>query len=240
MPLEYRIHGAALRARKGAKPGIEGYAAVFNQRSEDLGGWRETVMPGAFARALREEQDVRALVNHDPSRLLARSKSGSLVLEEDAKGLRFSADLPDTQEAQNMRSLIERGDIDQCSFGFVARVQKWSEEPDPTDASRRLQVRELHDVDLFDVSVVTFPAYPQTEAYIRSLFPEGVPMEVRARVPGLLASAGLNALTADERERLLAIAESYMVRLEDTAGELAITAEQRKALLLWHEAFILK
>lgn len=76
------IRSAELRVRSDGA-GIKGYAAVFNERSEDLGGWREIIMPGAFKRAIREEQDVRALINHDPNLVLGRTKSGTLKLDED-------------------------------------------------------------------------------------------------------------------------------------------------------------
>lgn len=177
---------AELRAKGGDKPGIEGYAAVFNKRSENLGWFREEIMPGAFSRALKEDQDVRALVNHNPDKIIGRTKSGTLQLTEDAKGLRFSCDLPDTQDARDLLESIKRGDIDQCSFGFAVRKQTWIDEKDPA-TGQMSSVRQLNDVDLFDVSAVTYPAYPQTSVDVRSLFPDGVPEDVRDHVPELRA-----------------------------------------------------
>jgi HK97 family phage prohead protease len=177
-----------LRAKTGDKPGIEGYAAVFNQRSQNLGGFRETIVPGAFSRALKEDQDVRALVNHDPNQVLGRTKSGTLQLSEDKKGLRFSVDMPDTQTARDLMTSIARGDVDQCSFAFSVRKQAWGDGQDD-DTGEKIAIRELHDVDLFDVSAVTYPAYPQTSVDTRSLFPDGVPEEVREHVPERRAEA---------------------------------------------------
>jgi HK97 family phage prohead protease len=210
MQREFRMFsGARVRARAGATPGLEGYAAVFGQRSEDLGGWRETIMPGAFARALREGQDVRALVNHNPDRLLGRTKSGTLTLAEDSKGLRFSLDTPDTDDARAILESVQRGDIDACSFGFACRSDRWTEAPDPSSpgGSRTLAVREVQDVDLFDVSVVTFPAYPQTSVDVRSLFPDGIPAGVAVRMRALTSDEIRVLLDRDgsgDRERLLA------------------------------------
>jgi HK97 family phage prohead protease len=190
MKREFRmLCHAELRAKAGDKPGIEGYAAVFNQRSEQLGGmmggFREIVLPGAFSRAIREKQDVCALVNHVPSQILGRTKSGTLTLREDGHGLFFSVDLPDTQVARDLTELVRRGDIDGCSFGFMAIKQKWGEEPDPGNSKRTVSIRELHDVDLFDVSAVTYPAYPATSLDARSLWPDGIPDEIRIHVSEL-------------------------------------------------------
>lgn len=180
---EFRfISKAQIRAKAGSdKPVVEGYAAVFNAQSEELGfgGWsfREVIKPGAFARAIREKQDVRCFFNHDDNIVLGRTKSGTLRLSEDEHGLHFECDMPDTQQARDLHALIERGDIDQCSFGFctIEDDVKSTKKDDGTVEN----VRTLIDVDLFDVSPVTFPAYPQTECDARTLFPDGVPAELR-------------------------------------------------------------
>jgi HK97 family phage prohead protease len=180
------ITGAQIRAAKsGDKPAIEGYAAVFNQLSVPLWGFRERIMPGAFARALREDQDVRALMNHDPNLVLGRSKSGTLQMREDSKGLFFSCTLPDTQAARDLHALVSRGDIDQCSFGFTVTKQTWIDEKNADGTMQ--SIRELNDLDLFDVSAVTYPAYPQTSVDARMLWPDGVPEEVRSHSPELRA-----------------------------------------------------
>jgi HK97 family phage prohead protease len=177
---EFRIlpHAEIRVSRKGRKTGIEGYAAVFNQLSDDLGGFREMVMPGAFSENLGTNPDVRALFNHDSNLVLGRTRSKTLTLDEDDKGLHFNVTLPDTQAARDLLTSIERGDVDQCSFGFVVKKQKWAEDDNEDRAGGRSLVRELHAVELFDVSPVTFPAYPQTSVDTRRLWPEGMPREV--------------------------------------------------------------
>jgi len=177
MKREYRnLAQAELRAKSGGK-GIEGYAAVFNQPSEDLGGFTEKIMPGAFSDCLSKDPDVRALFNHDPSLVLGRTTAKTLRLDEDDKGLHFDCDLPDTQPARDLMTSIGRGDISQCSFGFTVNKQKFSEEKQ--DDGEVALIRELHAVDLFDVSPVTFPAYPQTSVDKRSLWPDGMPRSLR-------------------------------------------------------------
>jgi HK97 family phage prohead protease len=186
MKREIRIFkGSELRAKKGTN-GIEGHAAVFNELSQDLGGFRERVMPGAFADDLAAKPDVRALFNHDPNIIFGRTTSGTLRLEEDHAGLKFDCDMPDTTQARDVQTSIARGDISQCSFGFFVVSQKWSEEPDPADPTgqRKMLSRELHKVKTFDVSPVTFPAYTGTDVDTRTLFPEGVPGEIRSHVKG--------------------------------------------------------
>lgn len=146
----------------GKAPRIEGYAAVFDSLSENLGGFREIIKPGAFKRALSEGQDVRLLLNHD-GLPLARTKSGTLKLEEDAKGLRFSADLdPTDPDVQRLMPKLTRGDVSQCSFAFETVSDSWG----MVDGETR---RTLLDVNLADVSVVTYPAYAATECAKRSL-----------------------------------------------------------------------
>lgn len=175
---EFRFLPAAeMRAAKeGDKNVISGYAAVFNSLSEDIFGFKERVMPGAFKRTLGEGADVRALINHDPSLILGRSKSNTLSLEEDDKGLKFRCEMPNTSYAADLMESINRGDVSQCSFGFITRQQTWIENKED------LTIRELNDVDLFDVSVVTYPAYSDTSVKSRSLWPNGVPDEVRQHV----------------------------------------------------------
>lgn len=187
---EFRsLKARELRAEKSdeGKRYLSGYAANYNVLSDDLGwGMRERIMPGAFTRAIKEKQDVRHLINHDPTLVLGRTKAGTTELSDDAKGLKFRTELPDTSYAADLYASVDRGDIDECSFGFVAVRTAWIEEPDPEDEKRIRCIRELHDVDLFDVSTVTYPAYPgtNTEAArsLRLLWPDGVPAEVRSHM----------------------------------------------------------
>lgn len=152
--IEFRAAG------EDSPPRIRGHAAVFNELSEDLGGFREKIAPGAFSRTLGA--DVRALINHDPNLVLGRSTAKTLRMSEDADGLAVEIDLPDTAPARDLAASMERGDVNQMSFGFRTIEDKWDE------VDGRIE-RTLLRVDLFDVSVVTFPAYPQTDAAMRSL-----------------------------------------------------------------------
>jgi HK97 family phage prohead protease len=159
---------------------IEGYAAVFNSAYEvrfDNYVFREVIKPGAFARALKEKQDVRCLVNHDDNQVLGRTKSGTLELSQDSKGLKYSVtDLPDTTIARDLHTSVMRGDIDGCSFQFVVRKDKRGQEK--LDDGSTIFTREIEDLDLYDVGPVTFPAYESTSVEARSLFPDGVPAEL--------------------------------------------------------------
>jgi uncharacterized protein len=140
---------------------ITGYAAVFNSLSEDLGGFREKIDQGAFSKTINAD-DIRALWNHDSNHVLGRNKSGTLALSEDQRGLQIDIVPPDTQFARDLMVSIDRGDIDQMSFGFKTINQRWEGEyPN--------EIRTLMEVQLFDVSPVTFPAYPDTEVGLRSL-----------------------------------------------------------------------
>ena len=149
-----RRAAAELRAA-GRK--LEGYAAVFNTVAK-IGSFNETIQPGAFRASLAGRGDVLALVDHDPGRLLARTSSGTLRLEEDARGLRFSLDVPDTQLGRDILALAERRDLGGMSFGFRVRDEAWP----ATDR------RELRAVELIEVSVVHgWPAYSATAVEAR-------------------------------------------------------------------------
>lgn len=150
---------------ESTEPAIDGYASVFDSWSEELGGnqpFRERVVKGAFEETIQND-DIRALFNHDPNYVLGRNKAGTLTLEEDDKGLHVRITPPDTQWAKDLLVSIKRGDITQMSFGFTVILDRWNYE-DNTD------VRELLKVKLYDVSPVTFPAYTQTECGIRSAY----------------------------------------------------------------------
>jgi hypothetical protein len=146
-----------MRAQAGNT--IAGYAAVFDSPSNDPGlGFTETIRKGCFARAIRAKQDVRCLFNHDDSRILGRVNSGTLTLREDATGLFYECQVPDSPTGRDVYAAVQRGDISECSFGFKTVLDRWSR-----DGSQR----ELLDVDLRDVSPVTFPAYPATSVEAR-------------------------------------------------------------------------
>lgn len=150
-------------AEEDKPPTIRGYAAIFNAIA-DLGYFREKIMPGAFKRALKEKQDVRALVDHDPAMIIGRSKAGTLKLREDDKGLHVEIIPPETTVGRDVVESLKRGDLDQMSFGFIPVKWRWIE---PTERGQ-MPTREIEDVDLFDVSIVAYPAYEQTSVSVRS------------------------------------------------------------------------
>lgn len=153
--------GIEIRSENGVNT-LFGHAAVFNSRSLDLGGFTEFIKPGAFKRALSEKQNVVALFNHDSNMVLGRSTAGTLRMAEDDKGLRFEIDLPNTQLGKDLTESVRRGDITGCSFAFRTVKQEWRDVGGKTE-------RDLLDVDLFDVGPVTYPAYPATDAAVRSM-----------------------------------------------------------------------
>lgn len=144
----------------GNKRTLAGYAAVFNSDADIGGYWIERIAPGAFSSTIKG--DVLALVDHDAGRVIGRTKSGTLRLSEDDRGLRVEIDVPNTTDGNDLWELVERGDISGMSFGFVVTKQSWDETIDPP-------VRTIHAVDLREVSAVAFPAYDDTTIGKRSL-----------------------------------------------------------------------
>jgi hypothetical protein len=160
-----------LRASEDGKT-LNGHAAVFNRWTQ-IGdadwGFQECVRAGAFKADIESGADVRCLFNHDSNCLLGRTASRTLRLSEDDSGLVFTADLPNTQLASDIRELVSRGDLSGCSFSFEVNEQRWTEEE--TDGQVTVK-RELLSVKLYDVGPVTFPAYEQTDVSIRALADE--------------------------------------------------------------------
>ena len=145
----YSKHNSTLEVREeGGEMIIQGYAALYNNET-DLGVFKESIAPGAFDDVLKD--DVRALINHDPSLILGRSSAGTLILSTDERGLKYEVKLGEQQYAKDLYTSIKRGDISQSSFAFTIKDQTWSE-----DRSTR-QVQKV--ARLLDVSPVTYPAY---------------------------------------------------------------------------------
>jgi uncharacterized protein len=145
---------------QGDEMSLVGYACSFGVLSQDLGGFREMIAPGAFSRSLAAGDDCHCLVNHDPSLILGRRKSGTLQVEEDSRGLKFRCALnPKSQAHRDIHAAIKRGDIDQCSFAFMADDggDEWG--PDVDENGQRFVKRTLRSVKLSDVSAVTYPAF---------------------------------------------------------------------------------
>ena len=165
--LELRA-GSELRAA-GRK--LTGYAATFGTPAA-IGGFTESIRAGAFTASLAVGNDVLALMDHDPTRLLARTGSGTLRLSEDSRGLAFELDVPDTQLGRDVLTLAERRDLGGMSFGFRVKDEAWP-------ARDR---RELRAVELVEISVVqAFPAYSQTSVAARARGAGGVDAMARRR-----------------------------------------------------------
>jgi len=159
--IQRRTFTAELRA-VGDEYALIGYAAMFNNLSKDLGGFREKISPGAFTRSLREGADVMCLFNHAVDNVLGRTKSGTLTLSEDDRGLKYRCQLDRSNPLhQQVYASIKRGDISTCSFAFTVPVggDLWE---GARDSDSAYQLRTLLDVDLIDCSPVTYPAYDNT------------------------------------------------------------------------------
>ena len=150
------------RRAEGEMPTLAGYATVFNQRSVELWGFYEVIEPGAFAASLAAGDDVRALWNHDPNWILARSTNGTLRMKEDDHGLAVEIDPIDTPVVRGFVASIERQDVSQMSFAFVAEDAQWEVDDNEQWLRRILRAK------LYDVAPVTYPAYQQTEIGLRS------------------------------------------------------------------------
>lgn len=207
MEIERRIAESGplkIERRSGDAAGvtIRGYAAVFDKYSNNLGGFREIIKPGAFADVL--ENDVRALFNHDANHVLGRTLSGTLRVFQDDTGLGYEVDLPDTQTARDLAISIERGDVTQSSFAFTIAPggATWGEDDQVGYTRTITQVGRL-----YDVSPVTYPAYPDASVAARSL--EAYQTETRTTQQ----QAGLEereqiAAAAERRQRMLRLAEA--------------------------------
>jgi uncharacterized protein len=147
---------------------LTGYAVRFNSPSVDLGGFTEVCAPGMFTRTLKESPDVLCLRDHNSSQLLGRTMAGTLTLTQDSKGLAFSVTMPKTVIAEDTVENVRNGNLNSCSFGFnvPSGGDKWTTTP---DGKAR---RELLDVNLAEISITSFAAYPATSVSLRSAPPE--------------------------------------------------------------------
>jgi uncharacterized protein len=158
--IENRTVSARLELRGTADaPKLGGRAAAYNVLSSDLGGFKERLVPGAFRKALARPDKVYCLFNHDPNQVLGATKNKTLRLREDGSGLYFECDLPDTSVAKDCYTLVRSGLIDACSFSFQCSDDTFANETDP-ETGDPIVVRSVRDLTLFDVSCVSFPAYP--------------------------------------------------------------------------------
>lgn len=142
---------------------ISGYAIVFNQLSEDLGGFREIVKPEAVQQWMKSNPDIPMLREHDWSRMLARTASETLKLNADERGLSYAFDIPNTTDGNDVREQIKRGDLKGASFGFrvMPDGDQWATGSDGS------VLRTLLNIDVREISLTPFPAYRQTTAAVR-------------------------------------------------------------------------
>jgi HK97 family phage prohead protease len=184
---ERALVGANLRAEsQGDEMALTGYAASFNVLSQDLGGFRERIAPRAFSLSLASNPDVKCLLNHDPNYVLGRTKSGTLAIAEDDRGLKFRCQLDKNQSMhRDLHAAIKRGDLDQCSFAFKVPDggDDWDEaEEDGVPFVRRT----VRNCSLMDISAVCYPAYNAPGATV-----------VAARKLGLSTDAARRARCAE-------------------------------------------
>jgi HK97 family phage prohead protease len=152
-------------AEEGQQTKVVGYAAKFNQWSSDLGGFIERIAPTAFDKA--DMSDVRGLIDHDPSRILGRTTSGTLKVSVDEIGLRYEIDMPDTSYARDLIESMKRGDINQSSFAFRVNYENPEAEEWRFNDQTGVYERTINEFSgIFDVSPVTYPAYPSTESVV--------------------------------------------------------------------------
>lgn len=158
--IEIRTLAAELRADDDDEFQLVGTAAAYNCLSKDIGGFREVIAPGAFKRSLDGNDDVVALFNHDQSKVLGRTRSGTLKLKDAAKGLTFRCQLDEDQQMhRDLYASVKRGDISECSFAFTVNPNGDSFDEAKDGKGQRFALRTLKDVTLHDVSAVTNPAY---------------------------------------------------------------------------------
>ena len=152
----------AYKSEEESRMLVEGYAIVFNSESRDLGGFTEVVKENALDKALERNTDVLALYGHDYQNVLGRQSADTLQLEKDERGIKFTLDLPNTQLGRDVYTLVERGDLKGNSFGFTVEKDSWDKKGDKV-------IRTIEQVrDLFEISIVSLPAYEATELVKRN------------------------------------------------------------------------
>jgi len=214
---------------------LEGYAALFNSRSENLGGFTETIAPGAFRASLKSRNDIKMLWNHDTGAVLGSTRAGTLTLTEDERGLRVSAVLPNTSHGRDARELISRGDVTGFSFGFSMPARggdEWNSEGTE---------RVLKSVRLFEVSLTPFPAYQQTNgtASVRGLdkIAKRADVDADALADALLKMENGEDISSDDRQLLVKVLdelspEPEVVEPEDTLAKDMLALKKKKLELL--------
>jgi len=169
---------------------VEGYVLKYGVKSTDLGGFTETIRRGAVTKTLKEA-DIRCTLNHDANLLLGRSGAKTAEYREDKIGCAFQCLIPETQTGRDLRVSIGRGDIDGCSFGFRTIKDEWDKE---------YTERELVEIALIDGGPVTYPAYPDTDAHLRSAYTiRSARIQADLKVAGIEYEELVHAIIAAKR-----------------------------------------
>jgi HK97 family phage prohead protease len=211
-------HATQLRASQGDEGSmvISGYAGTWNRLSENLGGFREMLIPGAFQRSLQSDRNVACLFNHSPDQILGTTRAGTLRVNEDAVGLKFRCEVANTSVGKDVYALVKRGDVGDCSFAFKIAGpdgEDWDDDCEDPDTGERIAVRKVSRADLFDVSCVQSPAYSGTSVNTisptsmystphRSMldyFPGGVPPQFPAEIRSKILRDSSNRFNSRHR-----------------------------------------
>jgi len=155
------VRPVEIRSAENEGATASGYAALFGVETNVGGYFRERIMPGAFKETLAR-RDIIAVHSHDTGRVVGRTGAGTLILREDATGLHFDNDLPDTTDGRDLRVQIKRGDIPGMSFAFIATRSEWDDLVDPP-------LRTIHEAELYEITYSALPQYPDTSVALRSL-----------------------------------------------------------------------
>jgi len=211
---EQRVMVTDLEVRSEDGMTLEGYAAVFNSRSENLGGFTEQIAPGAFTATLKARNDIKLLWNHDTANVLGSTRAGTLQLTEDSRGLRVKAELPDTNLGRDIAYLVKRGDIDSFSFGFSVNEDSWNS--NGTE-------RTLESVRLFEVSLVSFPAYSATAgtATVRGIdqLAKRADVDADQLADALLKVEGGETISTEQKEMLSKVINTLSPEEAEEQGE---------------------
>lgn len=190
LDLERRHISRPVEFRAGGDVGtLFGYASVYSRYSQNLGGFVEQVLPGAFAKSLGDKVAVIARYNHDDNYLLGTTEAETLRLKDDDTGLGYEVELPDTSSGRDVAFLSKRGDLRYSSFAFYTLEDEW----DVTEQG--FPLRNLKAVQLVDVAPVNTPAYLDTSSGVRSLASR---LEVEVDVVEHATTAELRSLLLGE------------------------------------------
>ena len=221
---EIKANEIQIRELENGKKVIEGLIP-YNSRSEWM-GWYEYIAPTAFNKTLADGSDVRALWNHDTTKLLGRVKNGSLRLRSDEVGLHIECDLPDTQYARDVYNLIKDGYNNGLSFGFTVVQDRWEEKEDENGV--RFPVCTLLEVRLYEVSFcVSFPAYEGTNSEARSI--RSILDDIKKINPAELSEEEREEINNSLRELMPETAPAA-VGTTEAAESTSADAEQEKQL----------